>query len=134
MSAFKKPNGPATWQWFGMAGHFIGAHDCLFHLHTHVGRFCVSTVGNYWPKGERLNQQDSPVFEEIGYNRYFDTMVFYLLSEGGDADWARPVFCTSAQTNDEANENHILTCETVERDYVLLIKRHMDQVAETLEN
>lgn len=34
-------------KYFGHGGHFVGASDCRFHIHTHVGGFCVSTIGDY---------------------------------------------------------------------------------------
>ncbi len=55
---------------FGRAGHFICADYCRFHLHTHVGKFCISTVGDY-----RVNRDDVKM-TEIGYKRIYETMVF----------------------------------------------------------
>lgn len=37
------------WRWFGCAGHFICSQWCRFHLCTEVGRYLVSTVGEYVP-------------------------------------------------------------------------------------
>lgn len=57
-------------------GHFICADRCKFFRHTHVGRYCVSTVGDMHltPDGPR---------EEIGWRRFFETMVFDLKARGG---------------------------------------------------
>ncbi len=54
-------------------GHFCGAFKCGFRRHTHVGDYCVSTVGDYWPRGDRGER------ETIGDGRTFETMVFRLL-------------------------------------------------------
>lgn len=87
--------------WFGNAGHFICGHWCRFHLTTQVGDFLVSTVGQYWPerssreiharvhdsawladnshrKGDDFDHAYMKRFgfEEIGYQRTFETMVF----------------------------------------------------------
>ena len=86
----------SQWKWFGNAGHFICARWCQFHLTTQVGKWLISTVGQYLPsesmreifadnrgielegKGDaRRNDYTRKIgFEEIGYNRTFETMVF----------------------------------------------------------
>lgn len=37
-------------EWFGNAGHLIVSHWCRFHLTTKVGKYLVSTVGEYYPE------------------------------------------------------------------------------------
>lgn len=89
------------WKWFGKPGHFIGSHNCRFHLCTQVGDVLVSTVGEYWPEriireihakvfdpewlrdhahlqGEYFDAKYMEHFgyQEIGMNRKFETMVF----------------------------------------------------------
>lgn len=84
------------WRWFGNAGHFICARWCQFHLCTQVGRWLVSTVGEYVPDeaireihcqvrniplegcgDARLADYMKKVgFQEIGYGRTYETMVF----------------------------------------------------------
>lgn len=91
----------ADWKWFGSAGHLIVAQWCRFHLCTQVGKYLVSTVGEYWPdvkvrkihakihdpkwlaENEHLrgNAFDAVYmrrfgFEEIGAGRKYETMVF----------------------------------------------------------
>ena len=56
-------------------GHFCGASQCRFARHTHVGPYCVSTVGDYWPRGAKQR-------EDIGYKRSHETMVFRLDDKG----------------------------------------------------
>jgi len=83
------------------AGHFIGARHCNFHLNTYVGKYIVSTIGDYWPernsreihakiydpkwfeKNKDLKGDDFDFaymekfgFEEIGLGRIYETMVF----------------------------------------------------------
>ena len=60
---------------FGRAGHLIVSDSCRFHLHTHVGKFCVSTVGDY-----RVNRDDARM-TEVGYKRMYETMVFNTKSK-----------------------------------------------------
>ena len=84
------------WQWFGSAAHFICGRWCRFHLATQVGEYLVSTVGEYVPpdgvqtilaesrgialtgKGEAREAEflEKVGFEEIGYRRTYETMVF----------------------------------------------------------
>ncbi len=90
-----------NWVWMPHAGHLIVGHYCRFHLNTYVGKYIVSTVGEYWPERQvreihakvhdpvwwnenRLlqgNNFDRAYmqrfgFEEIGLNRTYETMVF----------------------------------------------------------
>jgi hypothetical protein len=59
----------------GWAGHFICADSCRFKRNTLLtntdtnDRIVVSTVGGYVPKGKNK-------YEQIGCDRYFETMVF----------------------------------------------------------
>ena len=39
----------AHWKWFGHAGHLCVGRWCQFHLCTSVGKYLVSTVGEYVP-------------------------------------------------------------------------------------
>lgn len=39
----------ANWIWMPHAGHLIVGNECQFHLNTYVGKYIVSTVGEYWP-------------------------------------------------------------------------------------
>jgi hypothetical protein len=91
----------SNWKWFGHAGHFICADKCRFHLTTKVGKYLVSTVGEYWPervvreihaevhdkkwfaenrnlKGDYFDHAYMKKFgfEEIGCDRKYETMVF----------------------------------------------------------
>lgn len=76
----------ADWKWYGHAGHFICGRWCRFHLLTEIGPFVVSTVGQYvHPRNsggseltERMWLQDNPNGEEIGYERHYETMVFFV--------------------------------------------------------
>lgn len=88
----------SEWEWFGSPGHFICSHDCRFHLCTRVGSVLVSTVGQYFPdegvrdiiassrgitlrgKGDarRADYLRQVGYEEIGYGRTYETMVFAL--------------------------------------------------------
>ena len=55
------------WKWFGLPGHLCIASECRFHMVTQVGKYLISTIGEYVYKGKRT---------EIGLDRYFETMVF----------------------------------------------------------
>lgn len=91
----------AKWKWFGHAAHLIVGHDCRFHMTTVVGKYLVSTVGEYWPprsvreihakyndpawldanqhlKGDYFDAayMQRFGFETIGCDRKYETMVF----------------------------------------------------------
>lgn len=66
----------ADWIWMPHAGHFIGGSSCRFHLNTYVGDYIVSTVGEYDPKGRGWGK-----FEQLGYDRLYETMVFRAIKE-----------------------------------------------------
>ena len=59
------------WKWFGYAGHLIVSDSCRFHLWTKVGKFIISTVGDYRPT------KDGGM-ETIGADKdsFFETYVF----------------------------------------------------------
>ena len=59
----------SKWKWFGHAGHLCVGYMCRFHLTTQVGKYLISTVGDYYPKWDGDRQT-------IGCGRYFETMVF----------------------------------------------------------
>lgn len=86
----------SEWVWMPHAGHLIVGNDCRFHLATRIGKWIVSTVGEYIPDSEvrellartrgvklegmgdnRLADYMKKVgYEEIGLNRKYETMVF----------------------------------------------------------
>ena len=65
--------------WFGCAGHLCIADSCRYRLHTHVGQFCISSVGEYYPSPN--DKKPSPV----GGSGYFETYIFDL--DAGDGRW-----------------------------------------------
>ena len=81
----QKPVPPEVWKWFGNAGHFICGQWCRFHLCTLVGSYLVSTVGEYvHPRhGQGSEKTESEWLkanwpgEDIGYNRKYETLVFW---------------------------------------------------------
>jgi hypothetical protein len=70
------------WIWMPHPAHFIGGKYCQFKLATYVGKYIVSTVGE-WEKDEIDRKFDRPETEEgksrfkliNGYGAY-ETMVF----------------------------------------------------------
>jgi hypothetical protein len=86
----------SEWLWFGKAGHLIVGNDCRFHLCTLIGKYLISTVGEYLPdsqvreitaasKGVTLEGRGDAReadfmrkigYEEIGHGRRYETMVF----------------------------------------------------------
>lgn len=84
------------WEWFGLAGHFICGDRCQFHMTTKIGTVVVSTVGRLLhDEGSReitaevrgikltgrgdarkADYMNKIGYEEVGYGRKFETMVF----------------------------------------------------------
>jgi hypothetical protein len=114
MSAIKL-NGPADpngWVWCGMAGHFIGGPDCRFHLCTHLpSGFRVSTVGDYYPKGDGGGR----VALGLG-DSYFETYVFRATEcDASDEDHSAVASWTEIDSErtasrTEAEANHMAAC------------------------
>jgi hypothetical protein len=75
----------------GWPGHFICSDGCVFHLNTLIEykkiKIVVSTVGLL-----KL-EHDSIKYEEIGFNRYFETMCFHANKYGKfiDADVSKDI-------------------------------------------
>ena len=74
------------------SGHFICSQWCNFFLNTYVNGYIISTVGEYVPDSDvrRIlrksrnmetdligdEEREDFGFEDIGYNRKYETMVF----------------------------------------------------------
>lgn len=71
----------------GYAGHYTCGHLCRYHRNTLLEmndiRVVVSTVGNYHPGGPSkfISAFEAP--EQIGVDRYYETMAFR-------AEWCEP--------------------------------------------
>lgn len=96
----------------GWAGHFCCADQCLFRRNTLLQLdetyVVVSTVGN-------MISKISFTVEQVGYRRYYETMVFYSVAEDNeyhDADVQRQIridgkWCIEQPGKDnEANDMH----------------------------
>lgn len=94
------------WVWMPHAVHFIFGDECRFRLNTRVGDYIISTVGEYLPDApvreilaqcrkidlegigdERVSNYMKKIgCEDIGFNRKYETMVFYSKpSENNDS-------------------------------------------------
>jgi hypothetical protein len=99
----------AEWVWCGFAGHFVGARNCRFHLCTRVGRYRVSTVGDYHP-----STADGEAPKEIGLGRLYETFVFEVdghgeHGEGEVVDWSE-VDSDGCSDGTEAEHIHMAMC------------------------
>lgn len=50
-----KPITKDKWVWMPHPAHLIVSSKCRFHLATKVGKFIISTVGEWWP--ERISRE-----------------------------------------------------------------------------
>ncbi len=130
----------AKWEWFGSPAHFICASDCRFHMATKIGRFIVSTVGEYLPDSAvreiLANSRNKPLegrgdarradwmkkfgYEEIGYGRKYETMVFRTKGrcKAPDCGCGLPIIIpreldmNSYNTAGDATKGHMKLCRT----------------------
>lgn len=78
----------------GWAGHFVCASKCRFRRNTLLEykdiKIVVSTVGAMY-NVDGINSSDFP--QEIGWNRYYETLAFHAKFDGvyWDADFEREV-------------------------------------------
>lgn len=73
------------WKWYGKPGHFIASQWCRFHLATVIGKYLISTIGEYvhprHGKGSEVKEnqwldQNWPG-EDLGIDgRKYETLVF----------------------------------------------------------
>lgn len=89
------------WIWLPHSAHLIVGDKCQFHLATYVGKYIVSTIGEYWAEqevrrihakihNEKWYEENKELkgdyfdnaymkefgYEEIGCGRIYETMVF----------------------------------------------------------
>lgn len=108
----------SDWKWYGLAAHFIGAANCLFHMATEVGEHVVSTVGDY-----RSREKDGGISErkEIGCGRMYETFVFAVSGDRCDCGCGMPGLDLSEIDSEAANDpetarlNHMAMCEKYAR-------------------
>lgn len=92
-----------AWKWFGRPGHYICSARCIFHMHTHVGRYCVSTVGEF----HEHHRDPGPV--EIGDGRLYETMVFAL--DANDSHNGSEIDFRPYNDWEAADTGHLEMCE-----------------------
>lgn len=107
-----------SWTWYGHAGHLCVASSCRFHLCTKVGKYLISTVGDYYRECSR---------ETIGSGEddFFETYVFRTLRGSSCTDKAcgcglpeidleniEGIRCATAV---EAAKTHMNMCRKYER-------------------
>jgi hypothetical protein len=98
---------PKDWEHFGQAGHLCVANWCRFHMHTHVGRYCVSTVGD-WHLPQASEKESEP--RDIGYGRLYETMVFTLGDDNEPTDIGNPLDFAGYNSRTDANAGHLEMC------------------------
>lgn len=121
------------WVWMPHAGHLCVGQSCRFRLNTRVGKYLISTVGEYVPDSAvrkihremrgRLTDLKGDAeeadygFEEIGLGRKYETMVFKARkSEHKCCPWeidgtAYELDMEGYNDPKEAYEGHLKLCE-----------------------
>lgn len=101
------------WKWYGYAGHFIAGSKCAYHLSTRIGKYLVSTLGDYHDRsGERQTIG-------AGEGLFYETMIFHCRGEAktGDAiigSWSS-VDGERYATSLEAERGHYRYCKKFAR-------------------
>jgi hypothetical protein len=108
----------------GWAGHFIAADNCRFRRNTLLNNgkvsVVVSTVGNYVYQGN---------VEEIGVNRYYETMAFFSKVNDlqyHDADVSKQIHFNSPWEISTFTENSDNDANTMHDTVVLEIMHMME--------
>lgn len=122
------------WRWLGHAQHFCAADNCRFHLATVVGKYVISTVGDYYPPltasskltgsaaDLKAGRRPERVRERIGAGEdsFFETFVFQVDTKAKKADCGCPElksFCEvwgeRAATAQEATRKHMGMCTRI---------------------
>lgn len=118
----------SEWKWFGRVGHYICGQWCRFHMLTQVGKYLVSTIGEYvHPRHSGGSERAEHEWlaanwpgEDIGWNRKYETMVFLagapcagLKCKCGQPGLADPCELDARGYNDAASATagHMAMCE-----------------------
>jgi hypothetical protein len=116
----------SEWVWCGYAGHFIAASSCRMHLHTRVGNYRISTVGDYrselvWDRATRTHrprQPDDPP-DDIGSGRKYETFVFRVSGHGehgeGTVDEWSEIWTEAYNEPTDAEMGHMDVCRRFAR-------------------
>ena len=105
----------------GWGGHFICSSRCLFRRNTLLQRGTVSIVVS--TVGAMCLYEEEGKFEQIGCDRYYETMVFHSMTDDTryhDADVTREVCLENVQwqinyldADDKANNMHERAVESI---------------------
>lgn len=94
-------------RYLGTPGHLIVADRCRFHIHTHIGRYCISTVGEFYEK------PDSMHMTAIGHGRHYETMAFRV-GENGEPNYDHELIVRGYNSREAANDGHEEICKQAE--------------------
>ncbi len=105
------PRRGPKWEWDGHAGHFIGASRCLFRLNTRVGRYRISTVGDWFPA--RAADADEP--EALAMNgATHETQVFEVDEFGERLELGMTAETLYYHNDADATAGHFALCQKYE--------------------
>jgi hypothetical protein len=100
----------SKWRWDGHPGHLIVAGRCRFHLHTRIGDYRISTIGDWFPEG-----WEGETGKKIGVDRTHETFVFRVTGPGvGESDWSE-IDTDVYNDCDDAAAGHMAMCRKYAR-------------------
>lgn len=99
----------SQWEWLGTACHFVLADRCRWRLHTHVGRHCISSLGNLRDQAGDGPQRLDGAGTGKGPEMLYETMVF--VEDGSIERYdCRSVDEDRYETAKEAAAGHMAMC------------------------
>lgn len=111
------------WEQLPHPGHLCVGKMCQFRLATIVGAFLVSTVGEYFPKGQKEMEMIGGYIDGDSFKPFYETMVFRCGAERHDCgcpsnvDYSE-IECLRCETDKEALKQHRELCEKYSRLYI----------------
>ncbi len=77
-------------------GHFVAWERCLFRRHTHVGKYRISTIGDFRP---HMQYSKLGTAEPLSKDMYFET---FVLTNGEEEEGIRYTTSAEAEAGHEA--------------------------------
>jgi hypothetical protein len=102
----------------GCPGHFVLADKCRWRRHTQVGRYRISTVGDY-------RREPGAPRDTVNSSHYFETMVFETTDE--EEEDSEECGCRRLTSLTPLETDRYRTAGEAQRGHEAMVKRYVDQ-------